>query len=73
MYACVGRLCLSAWDVTKHGSRSPSPMGINWVSDGVSIDSTEYMCCKVVCFSGSFRASYYSRLLRKKQDNSSGN
>ena len=44
---------MSAWDVTKHGGQSPSPMGVNWVSDGVGIDSTEYMCHKVVCFSGS--------------------
>ena len=53
MYVWVGCLCLSAQDVTKHGSRSPSPTGINWVSDGVSINSTEYMCHKVVRFSGS--------------------
>ena len=52
-YACAGHLCLSAWDVTKHESQSLSLTGINWVSDGVSIDSTEYMCHKVVRFSGS--------------------
>ena len=43
-------LCLSAWSVTKHGDRSPSPMGVNWVSDGVSIDFVEYMCYNSVCF-----------------------
>ena len=53
MYVCVGCLYSSAWDVTKHGGRSPSPMGINWVNDRVGINSTEYMHCKVVCFSGS--------------------
>ena len=53
MYACIGCLCSSTWDVTKHRSQSPSPMGVNWLNDRVSIDSTEYMCCKVVHFSGS--------------------
>ena len=53
MYACAGHLYSSAWDVTKHRGQSPSLTGVNWVNDGVSIDSTEYMCCKVVCFSGS--------------------
>ena len=53
MYACVGRLYSSMWDVTKHGGRSPSPTGVNWVNDRVGIDSTEYMHHKVVCFSGS--------------------
>ena len=54
-YTWVGRLCSSAQDVTKHGSRSPSPTGINWVSDRVGIDSTEYMHRKSVCFSGSLK------------------
>ena len=48
-------LYLSAWNVTKHGGESLSPMGINWVSDGVGIDSTEYMCHKGVRFSGSLK------------------
>ena len=30
-------------NVTKHGDQPPSPMGVNWVSDGVGIDFTEYM------------------------------
>ena len=51
--SCVGRLYSSAPDVTKHGGRSPSPTGVNWVNDGVGIDSTEYMHHKVVHFSGS--------------------
>ena len=29
---------LSAWDVTKHGDQCPSPTGVNWVDDMVSID-----------------------------------
>ena len=55
MYAWVGRLHSSARDVTKHRSRSPSPTDINWVSDGVSIDSTEYMHRKSVGLSGSLK------------------
>ena len=47
------RLCLSARSVTKHGDRSPSPTGVNWVSDRVGIDFIEYMCYKSVCFYGS--------------------
>ena len=54
-YVWVGCLHLSAWDETKHGSWSLSLMGINWVSDGVGINSTEYMCCKSVHFSGSLK------------------
>ena len=54
---CVCRqvqpLYLSMWDVTKHGGWSPSQTGINWVSDGVGINSTEYMHHKSVYFSGS--------------------
>ena len=46
-------LYLSVWDVTKHGGRSLSLMGINCVSDKVGIDSTGYMHCKSVHFSGS--------------------
>ena len=46
------RLCLSARNVTKHGDRSPSPTGVNWVSDGVGIDSVEYMRYKSVRFYG---------------------
>ena len=51
----VWRLYLSTWNVTKHRDRFPSLTGINWVSDGVSIDFTEYMCCKGVHFSGSLK------------------
>ena len=54
-YVWVGHLHSSTWDVTKHRSQSPSPMGINWVSDRVGIDSTEYMCHKHVRFSGSLK------------------
>ena len=64
----VQRLCLSAQSVTKCGDRSPSPTGVNWVSDEVGIDFIEYMCYKSVCFYGSL-ANGYSRLLRKKQSN----
>ena len=39
-------LYLSMQDVTKHRDRSPSLMGINWVSDGVHINFSEYMHCK---------------------------
>ena len=41
VYMWTGCLCSSAWDVTKHGDQSPSPMGISWVSDSVGIDSKE--------------------------------
>ena len=51
----VQHLYLSTWNVTKHGDRSPSPTGVNWVSDGVSIDFTEYMCRKGVHFFGSLK------------------
>ena len=34
---------LSVWDVTKHRDRSLSLMGVNWISDGVGIDFTEYV------------------------------
>ena len=50
-----GTLYLSAQNVTKHGGQSPSLTGVNWVSDGVSIDSTEYMHHKCVHFSGSLK------------------
>ena len=53
MCTCVGCLYSSMWDVTKYGGWSPSLMGVNWVSDRVGIDSTEYMHCISVCFSGS--------------------
>ena len=43
-------LCLSMWSVTKHGDQSPSLTGVNWVSDGVSIDFIEYVHNKIVCF-----------------------
>ena len=49
-YAWAGCLCSSAWNVTKHRSQSLSPMGINWVSDGSVLISTEYMHCKSVHF-----------------------
>ena len=38
VYVWTGRLCSSARDVTKHGSRSPSPTGVNWVSDRIGIN-----------------------------------
>ena len=55
IWACgrVRRLCLSARNVTKHGDRSRSPMGADWVSDGVGIDFAEYICYKGVRFFGS--------------------
>ena len=55
MCRCVWHLYSSVWVVTKHGGRSLSPTGVNWVSDGVGIDSTEYMHCKDVRFSGSLK------------------
>ena len=55
MCVCIWHLYLSVWSVTKHRGRSPSPMGVNWVSDRVSIDSTEYMHHKSVRFSGSLK------------------
>ena len=42
-------------NVTKHGDRSPSPTGVNWVSNGVSINFTEYMRHKGVHFFGSLK------------------
>ena len=51
MYMWTGHLCSSTWDVTKHGDRSPSPTGVSWVSDGVSIDSREiyaYQRCSLL-------------------------
>ena len=47
------RLYLSARNVTKHGDRSPSPTGVDWVSDGVGIDFVEYMRYESVRFYGS--------------------
>ena len=43
MHVCVNEVLvfIHTWDVTKHGDRSPSPTGVNWVSDGVGIDSKE--------------------------------
>ena len=55
MCACVGCLYSSTWDVTKHRGRSLSPMGVNWVSDRVGINSTGYMHCESVRFSGSLK------------------
>ena len=52
-YMRAEHLCLSMQDVTKHRDWSLSPTGINWVSDGVSIDFIEYMCYKSVHFYGS--------------------
>ena len=49
----VQHLYLSAWNVTKHGDQSLSLTGINWVSDGLSIDFTEYMHHRGVRFFGS--------------------
>ena len=51
----VQHLYLSTWSVTKHGDQSPSLMGVNWVSDGVSIDFIEYMCYKGVRFYSSLK------------------
>ena len=51
MYARMGRLCSSMQDVTKHRDQSPSLMSINWVSDGVSINSKEiyvYQTCSLL-------------------------
>ena len=39
--------------MTKHGDQSPSPTGISWVSDGVSINFIEYMHCESVRFHSS--------------------
>ena len=72
-YVWTGHLCLSVQDVTKHGDRSPSPTGINWVSDGVSIDSKEiyvYRKCLLLAWHRVIDDSY---LLRKKQSNSNAN
>ena len=52
------RLYLSVRSVTKHGDRSPSPTGVNWVSDGVGIDFVEYMRCKSVRFYGSLEQTF---------------
>ena len=46
---------LSTWNVTKHRDWSLSLTGINWVSDGVSINFTEYMYHKDVHFFGSLK------------------
>ena len=54
VYACVcrwGALYLSAWGVTKHGYRCPSPTGVKSVYDGVGIDSREmyaYRYCSLL-------------------------
>ena len=53
MCGWVQCLYLSAWNVTKHGDQSLSPTGVNWVSDRVGIDFTEYMHRRGVCFLGS--------------------
>ena len=52
---CVWHLCSSTRNVTKHRGQSPSPTGINWISDRVGINSTECMHHKDVCFSGSLK------------------
>ena len=36
--------------VTKHGDQCLSLVGINWVSDGASIDFIECMCYKSIRF-----------------------
>ena len=36
--------------MTKHGDQSLSPTGVNWVSDGASINFVEYMHIKSVRF-----------------------
>ena len=51
----VGRLYSSVRNVTKHRGQSPSPMGVNWVSDAVSINSTECMHRENVRVSGSLK------------------
>ena len=53
MHRWMWHLCLSMQSVTMHGDWSPSPMGVNWVSDGVGIDFIEYMHYKSVHFYGS--------------------
>ena len=53
MCGCIWHLYSSVRSVTKHRGQSLSPMGANWVSDGVGINSTEYMHRKSVRFSGS--------------------
>ena len=58
IYACANRCSaciLSTQNVTKHRDQSPSLTGINWVSDRVSIDFTEYMHLKDVRFFGSLK------------------
>ena len=49
----AGAALVSARNVTKHGDRSRSPTGADWVSDGVGIDFAEYICYKGVRFFGS--------------------
>ena len=43
VYVCtlLGDMYSSAWVVTKHGDRCPSPTGVKSVYDGVGIDSKE--------------------------------
>ena len=55
MCRCMGHLHSSTWNVTKHRGQSPSPTGVNWVSDGVGNNSIEYMRHEDVCFSGSLK------------------
>ena len=57
MYAHVGGygICICPCGVTKHRDQSPSPMGVNWVSDGVSINFIEYIYYKSVRFYSSLK------------------
>ena len=55
------------WDVTKHGDRCLSPMGINWVNDGDSINFVEvyaYQKCSLLIQS---RVADNSKVLREKR------
>ena len=56
--------------VTNHGDQCPSPTGVNWVSDGVGIDSGAiyaYRRCSLLMQRKVIDSSY---LLRKKQSDS---
>ena len=53
MHGWMWCLYLSMQSVTKHGDRSLSPTGVNWISDGVGIDFVESMHYESVRFYGS--------------------
>ena len=72
-YVWMGRLCSSVRGVTKHRDQSPSLMSVNWVSDGVSINSKEiyvYRKCLLLMQHVIIDSNY---LLRKKRDDSGDN